>query len=87
MAAAGRARCALSAKPLGAEGDLARCNHETEHSRMSPLADSTVGQRLADLGQIIPPRARQMPEALGTLQKAEIEKRRPIIKAANIMCR
>ena len=48
------------------------------------LADSTVRQRLSDIGQEIFPREQQTPEALGALQKAEIEKWWPIIKAANI---
>ena len=48
------------------------------------LADPSVRQRLADLGQEIFPRNRQTPEALGALQKAEIEKWWPIIKTANI---
>ena len=48
------------------------------------LADPTVRQRLADLGQEIPPREQQTPEALAHFQKAEIEKWWPIIKAANI---
>jgi hypothetical protein len=43
-----------------------------------------VRARLADLGQEIFPRAQQTPEALAALQKAEIEKWWPIIKAANI---
>ena len=41
-------------------------------------------RRLADLGQEIPPREEQVPPALGALQKAEIEKWWPIVKAANI---
>jgi len=48
------------------------------------LADATVRARLADIGQQIFPRAQQTPEALGALQRAEIEKWWPIIKAAGI---
>ena len=43
-----------------------------------------VRRRLNDMGQEIPPRALQTPEALGVLHKADIDKWWPIMKAANI---
>ena len=48
------------------------------------LDDPSLRQRFADIGQEIFPREHRTPEALATLQKAEIEKWWPIIKAANI---
>jgi tripartite-type tricarboxylate transporter receptor subunit TctC len=48
------------------------------------LADPTVRKRLGDLGQELFPPEQLTPEALGTLQAAEIAKWWPIIKAANI---
>jgi tripartite-type tricarboxylate transporter receptor subunit TctC len=48
------------------------------------LADRAVRQRLAGIGEEIPARDQQTPEALGAFQKAEIEKWWPIIKAANV---
>ena len=48
------------------------------------LADPLMGSRLADLGHEIFPPDQQTPEALAALQKAEIEKWWPILKAANI---
>ena len=48
------------------------------------LADPAVRKRLADLGQEIPPREEQTPEALAAFHRAEIEKWWPIIKAAGI---
>ena len=51
---------------------------------MDALADAAVRERLAGLGQEIPPPDQQTAEALGRHHKAEIEKWWPIIKAANI---
>jgi tripartite-type tricarboxylate transporter receptor subunit TctC len=48
------------------------------------LADPKVRARLADLAQEIFPRDQQTPKALAALQKSEIEKWWPIIKAAGI---
>jgi tripartite-type tricarboxylate transporter receptor subunit TctC len=48
------------------------------------MADPGVRTRMATLGLDIPPREQQTPEALGALQKAEIEKWWPIVKAAGI---
>jgi tripartite-type tricarboxylate transporter receptor subunit TctC len=48
------------------------------------LADASVRARLAELGVESPPPEQQTPEALAALQKAEIEKWWPIVKAANI---
>jgi tripartite-type tricarboxylate transporter receptor subunit TctC len=48
------------------------------------LADPAVRSRITDLGLEIYPREQQTPEALAALQKAEIEKWWPIIKAAGI---
>ena len=48
------------------------------------LADAGMRSRLADLGADIFPREQQTPEALAALQRAEIEKWWPIIRAANL---
>jgi tripartite-type tricarboxylate transporter receptor subunit TctC len=48
------------------------------------LADSAVRHRLAEMGEEIPSREQQNPEALGALQRAEIIKWWPIIKALRV---
>jgi tripartite-type tricarboxylate transporter receptor subunit TctC len=48
------------------------------------LSDPDVRRRLADLGIEIPPPEQLTPEALGSYQRAEIEKWWPIVKSANI---
>jgi len=48
------------------------------------MADPRLRSRLIELGERIFPREQQTPAALGALQKADIEKWWPIIKAANI---
>ena len=50
----------------------------------SALADPAARARIVDLGMEIPPREQQSPASLGALQKTEIEKRWPIIRAAGI---
>jgi tripartite-type tricarboxylate transporter receptor subunit TctC len=51
---------------------------------VAALADPAVRARFAAVGQDIPPREQQTPAALAALNKADIEKWWPIVKAANI---
>jgi tripartite-type tricarboxylate transporter receptor subunit TctC len=48
------------------------------------LAEPGVAQKLIELGYEVPARDEQAPEAVRAIQKAEIEKWWPIIKAAGI---
>ena len=51
---------------------------------MKALAEPGTREKLAALGQDIPPVDQQTPQALAAFQKAEIEKWWPIVKAAGI---
>jgi tripartite-type tricarboxylate transporter receptor subunit TctC len=67
--------------PKGTPKDvIAKLNEAT----VLALADPDVRKRFADLGQEIPPREQQTPEALASHHKAEIERWWPVIKAAKI---
>ena len=71
---------------VGAEGDAdGRHRHGSMPRSSEALADPAVRSRLADLlARKLSRASQQTPAALGALQKAEIDKWWPIIKAASI---
>jgi tripartite-type tricarboxylate transporter receptor subunit TctC len=66
------------------KGTPAEAVHKLTAAAMDAMADPKVRERLAGIGQEIPPRELQTAEALAAHHKAEIEKWWPLIKAANI---
>jgi tripartite-type tricarboxylate transporter receptor subunit TctC len=67
--------------PKGTPNDIvAKLNAEVR----GLLAEATTRQRFAELGQDVPAPDQRSPEALAALQKAEIAKWWPIIKAVNV---
>jgi tripartite-type tricarboxylate transporter receptor subunit TctC len=67
--------------PKGTPADIIA---KVNAAAVDAMADAATRQRIADLGMEIPPGEQQTPAALGALQRSEIEKRWPIIKAAGI---
>src|SRR5580704_3307375 len=67
--------------PKGTPSDIVQ---KLNRAAVAAMADPAVQKRFADLGLDMPPPDQQTPEALGALQRAEIAKWWPIIKAAGI---
>ena len=72
------------ARPVGAARDPTRGHRKVLAAVVAALADPATREKLAGLGQDIPPADQQTPQALAAFQKAEIEKWWPIVKAAGI---
>ncbi|HTV30558.1 MAG TPA: tripartite tricarboxylate transporter substrate-binding protein [Xanthobacteraceae bacterium] len=67
--------------PKGTPADIIA---KLDKAAVAAMADPAVQKRFAELGLDMPPPDQQTPQALGALQKAEIDKWWPIIKAAGI---
>ena len=67
--------------PRGTPGDVIS---KLNAAATAALADPALGERLKELGEKMPAREQQTPQALGAFHRAEIEKWWPIIKAAGI---
>ena len=67
--------------PKGAPKDIVQKLNEAV---VATLAEPAIRHRLVDLGQEIPTREKQTPEALAAHQKSEIDRWWPIIRAAGI---
>jgi tripartite-type tricarboxylate transporter receptor subunit TctC len=66
------------------KGTAANVIAKLDSAIIETLDDSALRDRLQQLGQTVVPREQQTPQALAKLQKAEIKKWWPIIKAAGI---
>ena len=81
---AARPLCLGVARPVGAQGHAGRCHRQAERRGGEGAGRAGTREKLAALGQDIPPVDQLTPQALGAFQKAEIEKWWPIVKAAGI---
>jgi tripartite-type tricarboxylate transporter receptor subunit TctC len=66
--------------PKGTPADLI---DKLNRGVVATLADGSVRERLTKIGQQIPPREKQTPEALAAQQRIEIDQWRPIIEGAS----
>ena len=69
---------------MGAEGHARDVIAKLNTAVVAALTDAAVSKRLTDLGAVMPAPEQLKPEALGALQRSEIERWWPIIRAANI---
>jgi len=71
-------------RPLGPERHAKEIVTKLNAAAVDALTDPAVRKQLENLGLQMPPKDQLAPEALGTWQKAEIEKWWPMLKAANV---